>query len=152
MSEFRYKQESVVIFTLIEPKWILPTLKKQCVSNDGMVSMTTTKKGETQRIGISALSMEGNTSHYATINLLGRWIQHALSFLTAAMAMFLPNTMALSPYLTSNLPCNLSLLQVGKNESISAFGCSGLLYVTVLIAKVQTGIWVIHQAVLCLVV
>lgn len=58
--------------------------------------------------------------------------------------MFLPNTMALSPYLTSNLPCNLSLLQVEKNESISAFGCSGLLYVTVLIAKVQTGIWVIH--------
>lgn len=45
------------------------------------------------------------------------------------MAMFLPNAMALIPHLISNVPCNLSSLQVGKDEFISAFGCSGLLYV-----------------------
>lgn len=44
-----------------------------------------------------------------------------------------------SIYLTSNLYYNLSPLQVGKDELISALGCFGLLYVTVLIA---IGIWV----------
>lgn len=58
------------------------------------------------------------------------------------MAMFLLNTMAPSLYLASNLQCNLCPLQIGRDEFIRSFGCSGLPHVTVLIVKVQTGIWV----------
>lgn len=51
--------------------------------------------------------------------------------------MFLLNTMHLISYRISNLLFNLSSLCIGKDDLISESEFSGLLYVTVLMVKVQ---------------
>lgn len=51
--------------------------------------------------------------------------------------MFLLNTIDLISYRTSNLLFNLSSLHIGKDDLISESEFSGLLYVTVLMVKVQ---------------